>query len=76
LSKCRSKWVVRPISGWTMAAAIDGVIEKMNFMASLLVLKIFIRLTEQTQETRSARPKQRDIVSRSTYVNNPYIGDP
>jgi hypothetical protein len=70
---------VRPISGWTMAAAIDGVIEKMNFMASVLALKIFIRLreqTEQTEEIRSARPKQRDIVSRSTYVNNPYIGDP
>ena len=62
-----------------MAAAIDGVIEKMNFMASVLALKIFIRLREQTEQTEeicSARPKQRDIVLRSTYVNNPYIGDP
>jgi hypothetical protein len=48
LSKCRSKWVARPISGWSMAAAIDGVIEKMNFKSIVLALKTFFRLTEQT----------------------------
>jgi hypothetical protein len=45
--------VARPISGWSMAAAIDGVIETMNFNTIALTPKICAQQAGRTDLGKS-----------------------